>query len=221
VKELLARILCSAARSMWEKDPTLGRYTSETEQHELNLAFHYACELRAWFPGLDCDFDVSKVSCNYERPDIIIHRRNTHALNFLVIEIKRAKSRKLVPVDLAQIRKRWFENYFQYRFGAAVILEDDKPQFEAQVLSRVEKEQPPVIRRYLNMGKRLRCPTPEGACSKNLVETVDRIFAAEAHDGVLERKMDELMRTLYDTTPEEKTTLSKRTLSNKEFCDGE
>jgi hypothetical protein len=203
VKELLARILCSAGHSMWEKDPTLGRYTSETEQHELNLAFHYASELRAWFPGFDCDFDVSKVSCNYERPDIIIHRRNTHALNFLVIEIKREKSRKLVPVDLRQIRERWFENYFQYRFGAAVILEDDKPQFEVQVLSRVEKEREPVIRRYLNMGKPLRCPTPEGERSNNLVETVDRIFAAKARDGVLERKMDELMCALYDTAPEE------------------
>ena len=144
VKELLARILCSAGHSMWEKDPTLGRYTSETEQHELNLAFHYASELRAWFPGFDCDFDVSKVSCNYERPDIIIHRRNTHALNFLVIEIKREKSRKLVPVDLRQIRERWFKNYFQYRFGAAVILEDDKPQFEVQVLKCVKRRKPVI-----------------------------------------------------------------------------
>jgi hypothetical protein len=49
----------------------------------------------------------------------------------------------------------------------------------------------------------LRCPTPEGERSNNLVETVDRIFAAKAREGVLERKMDELMCALYDTAPEE------------------
>jgi hypothetical protein len=208
MKELIARILCSAAYCMWEKDPTLGHYTSETEQHELNLAFHYGCQLREWFPGFDCDFDVSKRSCNYERPDIVIHRRNTHALNFLVIEIKREKSRKAVPLDLEQIRDRWFENYFKYRFGAAVILHDDKPQFEVQVLSRVEKEREPLIRKYLNMGKPLRRPMPEDRSSRALVETVKRIFDDEARGAVedasvWQRDIDQLVYTLYDPTPEE------------------
>jgi hypothetical protein len=98
---------------MWKKDPTLGQYTSETNQHELNLAFHYASELRDWLPWLDCDFDVSKASCNYERPDIVVHRRKIHALNFLVIEIKREKYRHNVPADVNQIRERWFENHFR------------------------------------------------------------------------------------------------------------
>ena len=132
MKSLLAHILCSVAHSMWKNDPTLGQYTSETNQHELNLAFHYASELHRWFPWLDCDFDVSKSSCNYERPDIVLHRRGNHVLNFLVIEIKRERSRHEVPADLKQIRERWFENYFRYRFGAAVILEDNKPEFEVR-----------------------------------------------------------------------------------------
>src|SRR6266487_3218062 len=140
MKNLLARILCSAAHSMWRKEPTLGRYTSDTNQHELNLAFHYAREVRLWFPWLDCDFDVSKVASDYERPDIILHRRQTHALNFLVIEVKRERSRNAVPLDLQQIRDRWFERYF-YRYGAAVILEDDRPEFEVQVLSRVARDE--------------------------------------------------------------------------------
>jgi hypothetical protein len=208
MKSLIARILCSAAHSMWHKDPTLGHYTSETNQHELNLAFHYACELRQWFPWLDCDFDVSKKAYDYERPDIVIHRRNTHALNFLVIEIKREKSRKEVPLDLKQIRERWFENYFQYRFGAAVILHDDKPQFEVQVLSRVEKEHEPLIRKYLNMGKPLCRPIPEDRSSTALVETLKRIFDDEARGAVgdasvWDREIDQLVYALYGLTPEE------------------
>src|SRR5439155_1770301 len=120
MKTLLARILCSAAQSMWQKDPTLGKYTSETYQHELNLSFHFAAELRTWFPWLDCDFDVAKRGGNRERPDIILHRRGSHALNFLVIEVKREGSRNAVSVDLDQIRDRWFESYFRYRLGAAM-----------------------------------------------------------------------------------------------------
>ena len=89
MKDLLTRILSSAASAMWRNEPTLGRYTRETAEHELNLAFHYAAELRGWFPWLDCDFDVTKLNFNRERPDIILHRRNT-GLNFLVIEVKRA-----------------------------------------------------------------------------------------------------------------------------------
>jgi hypothetical protein len=73
MKELLARILCSAAHSMWEKDPTLGQYTTEIAEHELNVAFHFAAELRGWFPWLDCDFDVTKPNFDRNRPDIILH----------------------------------------------------------------------------------------------------------------------------------------------------
>jgi hypothetical protein len=193
---LLARILCSAAHSMWRNDPTLGQYTSETCQHELNLAFHYASELRDWVPWLDCDFDVSKKSCNHERPDIVLHRRKTHALNFLVIEIKRARYRGNVPADLNQIRERWFEDHFRYRFAAAVILEDDKPEFEVQVLGRDEKFVEPVVLAHSDMGAPLPKPSAERIRAA-------KAAAAETEESALVQDINELVCALYGLTKEE------------------
>jgi hypothetical protein len=207
MKTLLARILCSAAYSMRQKDPNLGRYTSDTNQHELNLAFHYARELHRWFSWLDCDFDVSKIACDYERPDIIQHRRATHALNFLVIEVKRERSRKAVPLDLEQIRGRWFERYF-YRYGAAIILADDKPEFEIQVLSRREKNEKPTILSHADMGHPLPVPDFTNGRFKEFSQSIERLTAM-LHSGkedvnALEREIDELVYALYGLTPEEK-----------------
>jgi hypothetical protein len=202
MKTLFARILCSAARTMWQKDPTLGKYTSETNQHELNLAFQYASELRNWFPWLDCDVDVSKVSCNNERPDIVLHRRGTHALNFLVIEVKREKYREAVPLDLKQIRERWFESHYCYRFGAVVIMEDDKPEFEAQVLSRQEKDDRPVILSHTDMREPISIPKFANDRKTTILETVDRLLASEEHGSsvdvsALEKATDKLVYALY------------------------
>jgi hypothetical protein len=203
MKTLLARILCSAAQAMWDKDTTLGKYTSETEQHELNLAFHYACELRDWFPWLDCDFDVSKVACNYERPDIILHRRTTHALNFLVIEVKREKYRRAVSLDLKQIRERWFENYYRYIYGAAVILEDNKPMFEVQVLSREEKNAEPISLSHANMGKPLHIPNFSNGRYEQCLQEIERTTAIlHAGNGKADA-LGRVMYALYDLTPEE------------------
>src|SRR5947207_10346135 len=98
--DLIARILLSAAHEMWQREPTLAIYTKETAEHELNVAFHFAAELRAWFPWLDCDFDVTKPNFDRNRPDIILHRRREHAGNFLVVEIKREVTRDEAPADL-------------------------------------------------------------------------------------------------------------------------
>ncbi len=207
MKLLLARILCSAAHSMWQKDPTLGKYTSETNQHELNLAFHYACELRQWFPWLDCDFDVSKNSCNYERPDIVLHQRGVHILNFLVIEVKREKSRKAVSADLKQIRERWFENYFRYSYGAEVILEDDKPEFEVQVLSRHEKDENPVIVKHSDMGAPLLAPNFASVPRETVRDVIACIVEAKQRDAateltVVEQALHEMLLALYVPTPD-------------------
>ena len=194
--QVLARILCSAAHFMWRNDPTLGQYTSETSQHELNLAFHYACELRDWLPWLDCDFDVSKASCDYQRPDIVLHRRKTHALNFLVIEIKRRQYYQNVRADLKQIRERWFGNPYRYRFGTAIILEDDKPEFEIRVLSRDAKDEEPVILKHSDMGAPLPKPSAERIRTAKAV-------AAEAEESALVWKLDELIYALYGANQEE------------------
>jgi hypothetical protein len=184
---------------MWQKDPTLGKYTSYTFQHELNLSFHFATELHNWFSWLDCDFDVAKAGGNRERPDIILHRRASHALNFLVIEIKREKSRKDVPVDLMQIRQRWFGYPLAYRFGAAVILEDDKPEFEVQILSRQERGENPIILKHSNMGAPLVAPSCDRVhlekVAHKILETADTGNDAAAQ--ALQREMDTLVFGCY------------------------
>jgi len=204
VKALLARILCSVARRMWQNEPTLGEYTSETAEHELNLAFHFAAELRGWFPWLDCDFDVTKRNFNRNRPDIILHSRNT-AYNFLVVEVKREKSRHAVPADLRRIRENWFEGNLQYRFGAAIILDEDKQGFEAQVLSRIHKDQGPQVLKGLNMGTPLQPQNFSPFGRKTLCKAIDRIAGAKKRDrnqetSTLEREIDQLVYALYGLT---------------------
>jgi len=144
---LLTQILASAAESMWRIEPTLGRYTNDTSQHELNLAFHYAIELRPWFSWLDCDFDVMKPNVDSDRPDIILHRRGTHALNYLVIEVKRAAYRKGVKPDLERIRLQWFAQPLNYRFGASVVLADNSPGSEVRLLERGNEGRQPTMPR--------------------------------------------------------------------------
>ena len=168
----------------------------------MNLAFHYACELRRWFPWLDCDFDVSKRSSKFERPDIILHRRNTHALNFLVIEVKRETKRRGVAGDLHQIRDRWFENVFRYRFGAAVILDDKAPTFEMQVLSRHAKNDAPVILKSSNMGEPLSAPNFARVRRKTFTRTIGHIVAARQQDNSanvseFEREIDQHVLALF------------------------
>lgn len=206
MKTLLARILGSAADSMWQKDPTLGQYTNETAEHELNLAFHFAAELQTWFPYLDCDFDVTKANFNRERPDIIIHRRQS-GVNFLVIEIKREKFRAAVPADLKKIRDDWFEGGLRYRFGAAVILDENQRTFEIQVLSRAQKNEAPFVKKQINMGAPMPRPNYARIRRRTISNAVDRLVAAKIRNprgdvSALEQKLDELIYALYGQTPE-------------------
>ena len=120
---------------MWEEEPTLGRYTADTAEHELNLAFHYAQRLRGWFPWLDCDFDVQKRPLENQRPDIIFHRRGNHDENFLVVEVKRANNLAGGRSDLSKIRDRWFPEPLCYRFGASVVFDEEQETGNICVLS--------------------------------------------------------------------------------------
>src|SRR6266446_10690389 len=76
--ELVADILASAATFLAEEQPTLSKFTSETNEYEPNLSFHYATILRRFLFWLDCDFDVSKPNLGNRRPDIIFHKRGIH-----------------------------------------------------------------------------------------------------------------------------------------------
>jgi hypothetical protein len=200
---------------MWAKDPTLGSYSSETEQHELNLAFHYACELRNWLPWLDCDFDVSKRIFRqkdetpdkekHKRPDIIFHCRRIQPLNTLVIELKRKKAGPAAKEDLRRIRYHWMEAPYRYRFGASVIMADDKVDFKVRLLSRDHREEDPLTLTSSTMGAPLRPPDHSPGALKALVE---RFAAAERRNpnactAAAERETDQHVRALYGLPPEE------------------
>jgi hypothetical protein len=59
------------------------------------------------------------------RPDIVFHRRGTHASNHLVVEIKRDGNAREVEADIEKIREHWFRNPLHYQFGAVVNLRSD------------------------------------------------------------------------------------------------
>lgn len=142
MKKMLAYVLASAAHAMWRTEPSLSEFTNATEEHELNLAFHYASELRRWFPWLNCDFDVTKPNAERRRPDIVLHRRNTNAFNFLAIEVKRAVRRGEVEADLEKIRSNWLITPYCYHFGASVVLNEKTKDFEVYLLSHDENATP-------------------------------------------------------------------------------
>ena len=116
IKELLE----GAIALLSERQPTLFEFTSETNQTEWNVVHHYAKEVSALFPNHDCDVDVSKPNLNNKRPDIVIHKRGTHDLNFLVIEVKRDQDG--VSEDIEKIREWWFRQPLQYQYGAVVMI---------------------------------------------------------------------------------------------------
>ena len=118
---------------MWRRESDLSRYTPATGEYEPNLSFHLALELLEFFPLLSCDFDVRK---HAGRPDLIFHRRGTHAANFLVIEVKRERSSAAVSADLDQMRHWWFAEPLVYCYGASVVLDDERRCAEIAVFRR-------------------------------------------------------------------------------------
>lgn len=118
VASILLRIIVSAIADLFEHQPNVLIRTQETNPTEWNLGHHFANELVPYFPWLDHDLDVIKPNYENNRPDIIFHMRGTNALNFLVVEIKRAENDD--ESDLTKIRNYWMRGGLQYRFGAYV-----------------------------------------------------------------------------------------------------
>ena len=58
MKQLVAKCLYSASKHLFETQPDLSQFTSETAEHEPNLSFHFANELWPYLFWLNCDFDV-------------------------------------------------------------------------------------------------------------------------------------------------------------------
>lgn len=116
-----------AAKQLLKRQPNLFDFTAETKQSELNIAHHYLSEASKFFKELDADYDLIKSNKGNRRPDIVFHRRGTHELNFLVVEVKRAE--KHMAVDLEKIKEYWFSKPLSYRYGASVVITNNKEVF--------------------------------------------------------------------------------------------
>lgn len=115
-------LLEKAIENLFTKQTDIFSFTSETGQTEWNLAHHLANEISSLLPSYDCDLDVTKRNFKNRRPDIIIHKRNTHAHNFTVIEIKKDGSMAQLDYDIDKIKDDWFSHPLSYRFGAVINL---------------------------------------------------------------------------------------------------
>jgi len=121
----LNSILEQAIAKLFEHQPNIFEFTSETGQTEWNLAHHLAVELREFFPSLDHDLDVTKRNYGDRRPDIIFHKRGTHEANQLVVELKRDGDPREVEADIEKIHTYWFQGRLHYKFVAVVNLRSD------------------------------------------------------------------------------------------------
>ncbi|KKN43453.1 hypothetical protein LCGC14_0703060 [marine sediment metagenome] len=96
-------------------------FTPESGVTEWNLTHHLAFEIQKEFPEYQLDIELTKPSFNNRRPDIILHERQTHNNNFLVIEVKCQKS----PLnDINKIKDYWFDYPLRYKFGASTNIEN-------------------------------------------------------------------------------------------------
>ena len=122
--ETIEGLITQACQNLLRAQRNLFQFTSQTNQTEWNLAHHLANELHAVFPDYDCDLEMTKPNLGNRRPDIVIHRRGSQDENLLVVEVKRSK--ELVASDVQKIRDYWLVPPLQYRFGAVVVIEENR-----------------------------------------------------------------------------------------------
>ena len=121
--DTIERALRSAVADLYQNEPDIDRFSSETAQTEWNLAAHLAPEIVKYFEGYSYDIDVTKVNYGNRRPDIIIHRRGSETeYNLLVVEVKREGSQADINRDFEKVQYYWFSDGLQYRFGATINL---------------------------------------------------------------------------------------------------
>jgi hypothetical protein len=195
MKGFLEVALLSAAKAMWDLDITLSEYSDQTSEHELNLAFHYGCELRRWFPWFDCDFDVTKKHFSSKRPDLVLHRRNANRANFLVLEIKRARNRDEVSDDISKIRDNWFDPRLAYRFGVALVLDEEGRNAEVTVLER-ENDHGENVVRLGDLGEPFGRPDHQAQNVNEMRAMIERLVGDDDRSTFFELRasLDSLMR---------------------------
>src|SRR5262249_4173538 len=116
----IKRMLKSAARNLFENQPTIYNFTSESGRTERNIAHHFANEIMKQCPSLDCDLEISKRNIKNKRPDIILHKRGTNKENRLVVEVKTDQTQREINNDIDKVKTDWFESKLCYQFGSVV-----------------------------------------------------------------------------------------------------
>ena len=138
-KEIIEQILQQAIISLFDNQPNIYNFTSETGQTEWNLVHHLANEIYAVLKNYDSDIsydlDVRKEEYHGRRPDIIFHTRGDNSNNLLIVEVKRDKSYREIKADIKKIKENWFKGNLSYSFGAAINLKSDKSAYVEVVVN--------------------------------------------------------------------------------------
>ncbi len=131
--DLIGRILCSSIKHLCDNQTDILKFTPGTAETEWNLGHHLANEIQKYLFWLDHDIDLTKRNYENRRPDIVFHRRNTNALNFLVIELKHRGSDN--TDDIRKITDDWMRDNLHYRFGASIKITDEN-KYEIRVFEK-------------------------------------------------------------------------------------
>jgi hypothetical protein len=203
---IIGRILCSSIKNLFDNQPTIFEFTSETGETEWNLACHLSNEIREYIFWLNNDLELTKANHNYKRPDIVFHKRGIHALNFLVIELKHRGAD--TSEDIKRISEQWTRRTLRYRFGASIRIINNG-DYNVNLIVGDESYTYNYETKYIssnNISSDVRNKL-DGFVNKifNIAEDDDYSGNPEKQAKVkrLEEEIDKLVYELYELTPEE------------------
>lgn len=209
MENLLVKILCSSIKNLFDTQPDIFKFTSQSGETEWNLAHHLANEIQKYIFWLNCDIELTKRKYGNKRPDIVFHKRNTNRLNFLVVELKHRGASN--EEDINKIRDFWMANGLHYRFGVSIrIIRRD--YYTITVLTRKKK----YFRNCKNI-EYIGIPCISAVIKNKLINLANQILSITSKETYnpnvnsednkivkeIERQIDQLVHKLYKLTPEE------------------
>lgn len=119
-----------------EKIRTVCKHISDTDSvvwntPEVNICSHLRSGLALVFSEYDVDVELRKN--DGRRPDIVIHHRGDNTDNLVVFQVKINPSAKDLQDDLDKIKKTFFAEPYNYKFGILVSvgeLPNRLPEFD-------------------------------------------------------------------------------------------
>lgn len=148
--ELIKNIVYSSIINLFKNQPDIFENTDQTNFTEWNLSYHLSNEIAKYIFWLNVDLDVTKRNYQNRRPDIIFHKRNTNALNFLVVELKKSKNDN--ASDINKIIEDWMKKPLNYRYGVYINIWG-KGEYRAVVLKGVQRYEVTESCNYVKMPK--------------------------------------------------------------------